>query len=50
VYKILAGKIEGKRPLRIPRHRLKDNIGMNLREIWWEVVEWFHLAQDRDQW
>jgi len=23
---------------------------MNLREIVWEVVDWIHLAQDRDQW
>jgi hypothetical protein len=26
-----------------------DNIIMELREIWWEVVDWIHLAQDRDQ-
>jgi len=23
---------------------------MNLREIWCEVVDWMHVAQDRDQW
>jgi hypothetical protein len=23
---------------------------MGLKEIWWESVEWIHLAQDRDQW
>jgi hypothetical protein len=23
---------------------------MDLREIGWEGVDWFHLAQDRDQW
>jgi hypothetical protein len=23
---------------------------MDLREIWWEVVDWIHLAQDRNQW
>jgi hypothetical protein len=22
---------------------------MNLREVGWEVVDWVHLAQDRDQ-
>jgi hypothetical protein len=27
-----------------------DNIGMVLREIGWEGVDWIHLAQDRDQW
>jgi hypothetical protein len=23
---------------------------MELREIWGGVVDWMHLAQDRDQW
>jgi hypothetical protein len=23
---------------------------MDLREIGWEVVDWMHLAQDREQW
>jgi hypothetical protein len=23
---------------------------MDLREIGWEVVNWFHLVEDRDQW
>jgi len=22
---------------------------MNLSEIWWEGMDWMHLAQDRDQ-
>jgi hypothetical protein len=30
--------------------RLEDNIKMDLREIGWEVVDWMHLAQVRDQW
>jgi hypothetical protein len=33
-----------------PRRRWEDNIGMDLREIGWEGVDWIHLAQDRDQW
>jgi hypothetical protein len=32
-----------------PRHRWEDNIGMDLREIEWESVDWIRLAQDRDQ-
>jgi hypothetical protein len=32
MYKVLVGKSEGKRPLRRPRHRWEDGIGMNLRE------------------
>jgi hypothetical protein len=23
---------------------------MNFREVGWEVVDWIHLAQERDQW
>jgi hypothetical protein len=23
---------------------------MDLREVGWEVVDWMHLAQDRDKW
>jgi len=30
-------------------HRWEDNIRMDVGEIGWEVVEWMHLAQDRDQ-
>jgi hypothetical protein len=26
-----------------------DNIRMDLEEIGWEVVDWMHLAQVRDQ-
>jgi hypothetical protein len=32
------------------RHRWKDGIRMDLREIGWRGVKWIHLAQDRDQW
>jgi hypothetical protein len=48
-YKIVVEKPEGKRSLRISRHRWED-ITMDLREIRLEVVDWIHLAQDRDQW
>jgi hypothetical protein len=47
---ILVGKPEGKRPLRRPNHMWMDNIKMDLREIGWDVTDWIHLAQDRDQW
>jgi hypothetical protein len=23
---------------------------MDLREIWWESVDWMHLAEDKDHW
>jgi hypothetical protein len=50
VYKVLERKPEGKSPLEIPRHRWVDGVKMDLREISWDVVEWVHLAQDRDWW
>jgi hypothetical protein len=48
-YDILVGKPKGKISLGRPRHRWKDNIGMHIREIWWEGMDWIHLAHDRDQ-
>jgi hypothetical protein len=49
-YKILVGKSEGNRPLGRHKRRWEYNVGMDLREIGWENVEWIHLAQDRDHW
>jgi hypothetical protein len=48
-YSILVGKPEGKRALGRPRRRW-ENIRMDLGEVWWEDLDWIHLAQDRDQW
>jgi hypothetical protein len=39
-----------KRPLVRCRCRWEDNIRMDIKEIWCEVVDRMHLAQDRDQW
>jgi hypothetical protein len=50
VYKVLVGKPEGKRPLGRPRHRWKDGVRMDLREIGLGGVDWIRLAQDRDRW
>jgi hypothetical protein len=44
VYRLLVGKPEGKRPLGRPRHRLMDNIKMDLLEIGVSVVDWISLA------
>jgi hypothetical protein len=38
-YKSLIGKPEGKRPFRRPKRRLEDNIGIDLRELLWDVVD-----------
>jgi hypothetical protein len=46
-YMFLFGKSEGKR---LPEDlRWEDNIIMYLREMWWKVVDWMHLSQDRDR-
>jgi hypothetical protein len=41
--RILVEKLEGKRPLGRPRHRLKDNIKMDLRDIGWGGGDWIWL-------
>jgi hypothetical protein len=50
VYRVLVGKPEGRRPLGRPSRKWEDGIGMDLREIGREDVEWVQLAQDRGQW
>jgi hypothetical protein len=50
VYRLLAGKPEGKRPLGRPGRRWIDNIKMYLLEIGLNVVDWIGLAQDRYRW
>jgi hypothetical protein len=48
-YRLLVGKIEGKRPLGRPRRRWVDNIRMNLLEFGCGDVDWIGLAQDRNR-
>jgi len=50
LYRVLVGKPEGKRPLGRPRHRWKDNIKMDLREVGCGGTDWIDLAQDRERW
>jgi hypothetical protein len=47
---ILIVKPERKWLLGIHRCRLKDVITTDLMDTGREVVDWIHLAQDRDQW
>jgi hypothetical protein len=49
-YRLLVGKLEGKRPLGRPRRRWVDNIGMDLGEMGWGDVDWMGLAKDRNRW
>jgi hypothetical protein len=46
----LFGKPERKRQFGRSRRRWEDNIGMNVRKIGREGVDWMYLAEDRDQW
>jgi hypothetical protein len=48
-YRILAGKLQGKKQLVRSRRRRGDNINMNLQEIGQMGVHWTDLAQDRGQ-
>jgi hypothetical protein len=50
VCRVLVGRSERKRPLGRPRHRWKDNMTMDLREIGIDEANWLRLAQDRVQW
>jgi len=50
VYRVLVGKLEGKRPLGRPRCRWVDNIRMDLQEVGCGCMDWIGLAQDRDRW
>jgi len=49
-YKVLVGKLDGKRPLGSPRHRWEDNIKMDLQEAGCGDMDWIELAQYRDRW
>jgi len=46
---ILVGKLGRKRRRRRPWRETEDNIRIAHRKIGWEVVDWIHLAKDRDQ-
>ena len=50
VYRVLAGKPEGKRPRGRPRRRWEDNIKMDLQEVGFEGMGWIDLAQNRCKW
>ena len=50
MYRVLVGKLEGRRPLGRPRHGWVDNIRMELQEVGCGYMDWIGLAQDRDRW
>jgi len=50
VYRVLVGKLEGRRPLGRPRRRWVDNIRMDLHDVGCGYMDWMGLAQDGDRW
>jgi hypothetical protein len=49
-YRVLVGKLEGKRPLERLRRRWEDNIKTDLQDVGGGCGDWMELAQDRDRW
>jgi hypothetical protein len=49
-YQILVERPEGKRPLERTMRRWEKDIGIDLKRIGWEDVDWIHLAQNRGKW
>jgi hypothetical protein len=47
-YTILVGMPKRNRPLGKPRRSCEFNIIMDLRELELDVIDWIHLAEDRD--
>jgi len=50
VYRVLLGKLEGRRPLGRPRRRWVDDIRMDLQELGCGYMDGIGLAEDRDSW
>ena len=50
MYRVLVGKLEGRRPLERPRRRWMNNIRMDLQEVGCGYMDWIGLAQYRDRW
>jgi hypothetical protein len=47
--KILDGKPDGNGPFRRSRLKWEDNIRVDLRGAGWQIGDWLHLNQVRDQ-
>jgi hypothetical protein len=50
VYRVLVGKLEGKRPIGRPRCKGENNINVDLQEVGCRGMDWIELTQDRDRW
>jgi hypothetical protein len=50
VYRVLVGKLEGKRTLGRSRHRWEYNIKMHLVDVRWRDIDRIDTAQVEDGW
>jgi hypothetical protein len=50
VYRVLVGKLEGKRPLGRPRRKWEDNIKMHFQEVGLGGTDLIDLAQHMERW
>jgi hypothetical protein len=50
LYRLLAGKPEGKRPLGRSRSKWVDNVKVDLVETGLDELDWIGLVQDRYRW
>jgi len=50
VYRVWAGKPEGRTPLGGPRCKWGETLKTDLQEVGCEGTDWIDLAQDRDRW
>jgi hypothetical protein len=50
VYRILVGKLEGKRPFGRPRRKWEKNMKMDRQEVGFGGMDWIELAEDRGRW
>jgi hypothetical protein len=50
VYRVLVGRLEGKRTLGRPKRRWEDNIKMDLRGIGIDGANWIRLLRGRVKW
>jgi hypothetical protein len=49
IFMVTVRNPKGIRPQWRPRHRLDDNIKIDLREKGWADLDWIHLAHERGQ-
>jgi hypothetical protein len=49
-YRVLVGRLDGKRPVGWPRHRWEDNIKMDYLGVGWWDMDSIDVAQDRESW